>query len=50
MAARHLRKADSGEASKRHAEQVCRTGMPNKVPRGMPNRLDIGMRHWSHIW
>ena len=30
MAARHLRKADSGEASKRHAEQVCRTGMPNR--------------------
>ena len=34
----------------RYAEQVCRTGMPKKVPRGMPNRLNIGRPHWSHIW
>ena len=32
-----------------YAERVCRTGMPNTMPkkvcRGMPNRLDIGAPH-----
>ena len=30
MAARHSRRGDSGKSSKTYAEQVCRTGMPNR--------------------